>query len=26
LVLTKDGRLVLLDAKVEIDDNALIRH
>ncbi len=26
LVLDKDGRLVLLDAKVEIDDNALIRH
>ena len=26
LVLTKDGKLVLLDAKVEIDDNALLRH
>ncbi|MFZ8784308.1 ADP-forming succinate--CoA ligase subunit beta [Thermocrinis sp.] len=26
LVLTKDGKLVLLDAKVEIDDNALFRH
>jgi succinyl-CoA synthetase beta subunit len=26
LVHTKDGKLVLLDAKVEIDDNALFRH
>jgi succinyl-CoA synthetase beta subunit len=26
LVLTKDGRLVALDAKVVVDDNALIRH
>lgn len=26
LVLTKDGKLVLLDAKVEIDDSALFRH
>ena len=26
LVLDKNGKLVLLDAKVEIDDNALIRH
>jgi succinyl-CoA synthetase beta subunit len=26
LVLTRDGKLVLLDAKVEIDDNALFRH
>jgi len=26
LVLTKDGKLVLLDAKVEIDDNAFFRH
>jgi succinyl-CoA synthetase beta subunit len=26
LMLTKDGKLVLLDAKVEIDDNALFRH
>jgi succinyl-CoA synthetase beta subunit len=26
LVLTNDGKLVLLDAKVEIDDNALFRH
>ncbi|RMH05634.1 MAG: succinate--CoA ligase subunit beta, partial [Aquificota bacterium] len=26
LVLTKEGSLVLLDAKVEIDDNALLRH
>ncbi len=26
LVLTKEGNLVLLDAKVEIDDNAMLRH
>ena len=26
LVLTKEGNLILLDAKVELDDNALIRH
>lgn len=26
LVLTKDGNIVLLDAKVEIDDNAAFRH
>ncbi|ADO46255.1 succinyl-CoA synthetase, beta subunit [Hydrogenobacter thermophilus TK-6] len=26
LVLTKEGNLILLDAKVEIDDNAMLRH
>lgn len=26
LVLTKDGSLVILDAKMTIDDNALYRH
>ena len=26
LVVTKDGKLICLDAKVDFDDNALYRH